>query len=62
MGQTEVDAHPVHMLSGDYHRMVRKDAGTFGGTGPTKLYHGPGMTREMAFRVKNRRYWWHDAF
>jgi hypothetical protein len=31
MGQSEVDAHPDCMLSGDYHKMVRNDSGAFGG-------------------------------
>jgi hypothetical protein len=31
MGQSEVDARPDRMLSGDYHRIVRKDSGAFGG-------------------------------
>jgi hypothetical protein len=32
MGKSAVDARPVRMLSGDYHRMVNKNAGAFGGS------------------------------
>ena len=31
MGRSEVDARPDRMLSGDYHRMVKKESGAFGG-------------------------------
>ena len=38
MSQSEVDAHPDCMVSGDYHKMVRKkmDLVALGGSGPTR--------------------------
>jgi hypothetical protein len=44
MSQAEVDAHPDCMVSGDYHKMVRKkmDRVILGGSGP----HGNTMVQE----------------
>ena len=38
MSQAEVDARPDFMVSGDYHKMVRKkmDLVALGGSGPTR--------------------------
>ena len=52
MGQSEVDARPDCMISGDYHKMVKKRF--WGNSGPARYYHGLGMTREMAFRASTR--------